>query len=101
MAKEITVYGGIILKHKEPACNATAPHTAVEIHTEYDDNEIKTLVGKKVGAFGRRWIFAGDQGFKESNILVTVKWDDGEDQQSFVGRSALKDALAYIGKHSS
>lgn len=100
MAKEIQVFGAVVLKRKEAACTATAPHSSMLVHHEYHDDDIKNLVGKKVGAFGRSWIFAGDVPFHECDITITVKWDDGQDHQTFVGRSALKEALVYIQKHS-
>lgn len=59
---------------------------------EYVDNDIKQLVGKTAGAYGRHWTYAGDQGYEESCILIVAK----EDHLTFVGRSGLNDALQHL-----
>lgn len=91
----IKIYGSVVLKRVDEVPIQGQPRKML-MHVEYDDDEIKHLIGKTIGVYGRHWIYGGDQGFKESNILVTVKRDDGDDHQSFVGRSGLKECLAWL-----
>lgn len=87
---EVQVYGGIT-------------HGAE--HTVYDDNEIKTLVGKKAGAYGCHWVY-GDINlrngvpFDECNILV-VSGNEKADEVVFAGRSGLKDCLEFLGQFAA
>lgn len=74
------IYGHVIIKNKDGSVS------------EYSDDNIKTLVGKKVGSYGSNWRYGGDQGFSESNICVSI----GSNSESFGGRNGLKDALKYI-----
>lgn len=90
MAKIIQVYGAVVIKSQQPHA----------LSQQYQDDDIKLLAGKSVGAYGRHWIYDGDQGFEESTIHIDVKWADGKDHQTFVGRSGLKDALIYIQQHT-
>lgn len=43
-------------------------------------------------AYGFGWVYAGDCGFEEGNILIT----DGQAHMTFVGRHAVKEAIAYL-----
>lgn len=69
------------------------------------DDELKQLIGKKVGAYGRHWVY-GDRvndkitgwcGFKEANILVTYG-PDGKDHITFVGRKGLNECIEFLSK---
>ena len=94
---KIEIYGAIDLKvTHNVSSNPTRP-SFIRIADPYEDNEILKLLDKpNVGIYGRGWTYGGDQGFKESSILVVVKKADGDQHCTFVGRTGLNEALTYL-----
>jgi hypothetical protein len=67
----------------------------------YEDDEIKELVGKKAGAYGRHWVYGDRHGRRslmmhECDILV-VHGPASNHHLTFVGRDGLKQCLAFLG----
>jgi hypothetical protein len=61
---------------------------------EYSDDEISSLLGKKVGLFGIGWKYGGGRSFAESGIAV---FDNVANNTvaSFGGRKGLPDFLQW------
>jgi hypothetical protein len=71
----------------------------------YDDNQIKELVGKKAGAYGRHWVYGDRLGrrsidLNEGDIMVVYGNQDNE-KHTFAGRDALKDCLEFLGQFTA
>lgn len=69
----------------------------------YDDNQIKHLVDKKAGAYGRHWVYGDRNGrrsleMKECSILV-IFGTAPDDQIAFVGRTGLNECLDFLRRY--
>lgn len=88
----IQIFGAVKIRaYHNISSNPNKPNF-VQMDEHYEDDGLMKLLGKKAGSYGRHWTYDGDQGFKESNILVVI----GDTHRTFVGRKGLNEALDYL-----
>ena len=97
---KVTILGAVVKKGHNKIKTPAGRTQYLPSREEYHDDEIMKLVGSKSpGVYGRQWTYAGDQGFKESNIHVKVEYDDGKtDTKVFAGRTGLNDMVKYLNE---
>jgi len=91
----VEVYGAVIV-------NRWGESKRDIVKTELEDNEILKVLDmtQMMCMYGKGWVFGGDQGFKESNILVVIKREGKKDyHETFVGRSALRDFINFCTRN--
>lgn len=93
----VQIYGAVKLRINSNISSDPTRPRYVKVEVGYEDNEMLALLDKEPGAYGKHWVYDGDQGFHESTIHITVHMDDGaKDEITCVGRSGLKDAITYL-----
>ncbi len=94
---QVEIYGAVKMRvHSNISSDPKRPKYA-RLEVQYEDMELLQLLDKNAGAYGRHWVYDGDQGFEESNIHITVKMDDGAKEEiTFVGRKGLNEAIEFL-----